>query len=317
MSTLREAAEPDWLDEEPFYNAMQRYRCAPREDQREIVACFEAVKRLVRAELAKPDAPAAAPGGWQLVPVVPTMEMVEAARDVKRRRLLRAVEDTKAGREPNTMGVTMACDEEWRAMLAAAPRPAPAEPQGAEAPQEIKSLRDRIIEGELELDGTHPPTLMFLMAEHWKAVATEHYAKAKDYDRLKHELRLSRTAPAPRPAGGERERYEFVLAQCREAQDIAGWALNDIATASTTDPRARKIATEALLSTPSQPAAQQEPLTVDYSGCDICARETATIAGFRLMVDPSLPPDVLVFRQGEREVGRIINAGITATKGER
>lgn len=56
MSTLREAAEPDWLDEEPFYNAMQRYRCAPREDQREVVACFEAVKRLVRAELAKPDA---------------------------------------------------------------------------------------------------------------------------------------------------------------------------------------------------------------------------------------------------------------------
>ena len=88
-------------------------------------------------------------------------------------------------------------------------------------------------------------------------------------------------------------------------------------TASTTDPRARKIATEALLSALSQPAAQQEPLTVDYSGCDICARETATIAGFRLMVDPSLPPDVLVFRQGEREVGRIINAGITATKGER
>ena len=70
-------------------------------------------------------------------------------------------------------------------------------------------------------------------------------------------------APAPQPAGGERERYEFVLAQCREAQDIAasrGWALNDIATASTTDPRARKIATEALLSALSQPAAQQEPV---------------------------------------------------------
>ena len=48
--------ERDWLDDEPFYNAMQRYRCAPREDQREVVACFEAVKRLVRAELAKPDA---------------------------------------------------------------------------------------------------------------------------------------------------------------------------------------------------------------------------------------------------------------------
>ena len=71
MSTLREAAEPDWLDEEPFYNAMQRYRCAPREDQREIVACFEAVKRLVRAELAKPDAPMVQ-DGWQLVPVEPT-----------------------------------------------------------------------------------------------------------------------------------------------------------------------------------------------------------------------------------------------------
>ena len=71
-------------------------------------------------------------------------------------------------------------------------------------------------------------------------------------------------APAPQPAGGERERYEFVLAQCREAQDIAasrGWALNDIATASTTDPRARKIATEALLSALSQPAAQQEQAT--------------------------------------------------------
>lgn len=60
-------------------------------------------------------------------------------------------------------------------------------------------------------------------------------------------------APAPQPAGGERERYEFVLAQCREAQDIAasrGWALNAIATASTTDPKARKIATEALLGAP-------------------------------------------------------------------
>lgn len=60
---------------------------------------------------------------------------------------------------------------------------------------EVKSLRDRIIEGELVLDGTHPPTLLFLMAEHWKAVATEYRAKAKDYDRLAHELRLSRVHP--------------------------------------------------------------------------------------------------------------------------
>lgn len=57
-----------------------------------------------------------------------------------------------------------------------------------------RSLRDRIIEGELELDGTHPPTLMFLMAEHWKAVASEYRAKANDYDRLKLELRLARLA---------------------------------------------------------------------------------------------------------------------------
>lgn len=107
-------------------------------------AIIHAVSAL-RAELAKPDAPAAAPDGWQLVPVEPTPAMIEAARDVKRRRLLRAVEDTKAGREPNTMGATMACDEEWQAMLAAAPRPAPAEPQESmrEAPADILTrLRD-------------------------------------------------------------------------------------------------------------------------------------------------------------------------------
>lgn len=38
----------DWLESEEFYNAMQRYRCAPREDQRETVAHFENVKRLLR-----------------------------------------------------------------------------------------------------------------------------------------------------------------------------------------------------------------------------------------------------------------------------
>ena len=155
-------------------------------------------------------------------------------------------------------------------------RPAPAEPQGAEAPQEIKSLRDRIIEGELELDGTHPPTLMFLMAEHWKAVATEHYAKAKDYDRLKHELRLSRTAPAPRPAGGEPVaaliRHRSLQTEARIAHDgcdhYSDWSDWEPATVqhalAVTDParNTHPLLWEArlLVDCQPQPAAQQEPL---------------------------------------------------------
>lgn len=51
--------------------------------------------------------------------------------------------------------------------------------------EELKSLVDRIIEGERELDGRDPQTLCFLMAEHWKSVATERKTKADDYDRLK------------------------------------------------------------------------------------------------------------------------------------
>ncbi len=260
MSTLREAAIGAMGALETARNGLAWYRDRYPEStdgsDDEAAGDIDAAIDALRAELAKPDAPAAAPGGWQ------------GLTEQERTKAVSAIE----GYGTDFVAPIYAVIEGIERTLFErnTPRPAPAEPQGAEAPQEIKSLRDRIIEGELELDGTHPPTLMFLMAEHWKAVATEHYAKAKDYDRLKHELRLSRTAPAPPPAGGERK-----------------------------------------------PAAQQEPLTVDYSGCDICARETATIAGFRLMVDPSLPPDVLVFRQGEREVGRIINAGITATKGER
>lgn len=42
----------DWLESEEFYNAMQGYRCAPRDDQREVVAHFENVKRHIRAALA-------------------------------------------------------------------------------------------------------------------------------------------------------------------------------------------------------------------------------------------------------------------------
>lgn len=88
---------------------------------------------------------------------------------------------------------TSAVEDFRQAQLAAAPARLAGAAQG-EA-DEVKSLRDRIIEGELVLDGTHPPTLLFLMAEHWKAVATEYRAKAKDYDRLAHELRLSRVHP--------------------------------------------------------------------------------------------------------------------------
>ena len=38
----------DWLESEEFYNAMQGYRCAPMSDQREVIAYFENVKRLIR-----------------------------------------------------------------------------------------------------------------------------------------------------------------------------------------------------------------------------------------------------------------------------
>ena len=61
------------------------------------------------------------PEGWKLVPEKATEPMLEAARDVKRRRLLAAVEATQRGEEPNTMGAVMAVQEEWTAMLAFAP----------------------------------------------------------------------------------------------------------------------------------------------------------------------------------------------------
>ena len=107
-------------------------------------------------------------------------------------------------------------------------------------------------------------------------------------------------APAPQPAGGERERYEFVLAQCREAQDIAasrGWALNDIATASTTDPKARKIATEALLGAPQVQRAGLTDEQID--------RHSIAAA--------DCPPSSTVILVSS--LRRLL--GITATKGER
>lgn len=77
----------------------------------------------VRAALAQaPQAAPTVPEEWVMVPVEPTEDMIEAARDVKRQRLLRAVEEAQAGRHPNTIGMAMACAEEWSAMLAAAPQ---------------------------------------------------------------------------------------------------------------------------------------------------------------------------------------------------
>ncbi len=40
----------DWLESEAFYNAMQGYRMAPRDEQREVVAHFENVKRMIRQQ---------------------------------------------------------------------------------------------------------------------------------------------------------------------------------------------------------------------------------------------------------------------------
>jgi hypothetical protein len=38
----------EWLSGEEFYNAMQRYRCAPITNQSEVLYCFEDVKKLIK-----------------------------------------------------------------------------------------------------------------------------------------------------------------------------------------------------------------------------------------------------------------------------
>lgn len=68
-----------------------------------------------RAELAKPDAPAGAPDGWQLVPVEPTQAMCQEGQ-------------WKAQEWPK---FPLRISPIYQAMLAAAPRPAPAEPQAS------------------------------------------------------------------------------------------------------------------------------------------------------------------------------------------
>ncbi len=42
----------EWLDSRDFYEAMQGYRCAPLDNQREVIANFENVKRLIRERFA-------------------------------------------------------------------------------------------------------------------------------------------------------------------------------------------------------------------------------------------------------------------------
>lgn len=266
MSTLREAAIGAMGALETARNGLAWYRDRYPEStdgsDDEAAGDINAAIDALRAELAKPDAPAAAPGGWQ------------GLTEQERTKAVSAIE----GYGTDFVAPIYAVIEGIERTLFErnTPRPAPAEPQGAEAPQEIKSLRDRIIEGELELDGTHPPTLMFLMAEHWKAVATEHYAKAKDYDRLKHELRLSRTAPAPRPAGGEPVaaliRHRSLQTEARIAHDgcdhYSDWSDWEPATVqhalAVTDParNTHPLLWEArlLVDCQPQPAAQQEPL---------------------------------------------------------
>lgn len=66
---------------------------------------------------------AAAPG-WKLVPIEPTLEMIEAGKHVKRLRLLDSVKAIQAGQDPDEL-IGKTAGAEYCAMLAVAP-PAPA-----------------------------------------------------------------------------------------------------------------------------------------------------------------------------------------------
>ena len=73
----------------------------------------------------RPDYTSPEPDGHALVPVQPSPEMIEAARDVKRQRLVHAAAELKQGKRPDTIGMAMSVNEEWAAMLAARPLTAP------------------------------------------------------------------------------------------------------------------------------------------------------------------------------------------------
>lgn len=57
----------------------------------------------------------------QTRPIWRTNEMVEASRGVKRQRMLVAAGMLKQGKRPDTISMSLATDEEWAAMIAAAP----------------------------------------------------------------------------------------------------------------------------------------------------------------------------------------------------
>ena len=108
--------------------------------------------QMIVGALAKP---AAAPEGWQLVPVEPTEAMWSAGRDPVMFRELKhyrpaslpvpAWQRNPDGTvEKDTSKGTTAVHV-WRAMLAAAPRPAPAEPQPAAQQEPLCMCKDRAL----------------------------------------------------------------------------------------------------------------------------------------------------------------------------
>lgn len=66
LRSLQPVSGGDWLEEQDFYEAMQGYRCAPPDDQREVVAHFEHVKRFIRARISAPQAV-----GWMDISTAP------------------------------------------------------------------------------------------------------------------------------------------------------------------------------------------------------------------------------------------------------
>ena len=159
MSTLREAAIGAMGALETARNGLAWYRDRYPEStdgsDDEAAGDIDAAIDALRAELAKPDAPMVQ-DGWQLVPVGLTEAMhVAGVRTI--------VHCTGNDDWPPRV---------WHAMLADAPRPAPAEPQ----PE-----RDFAAE-----------------VDHWMKRSKEWRKRAEAAEAL-----LSAQPPAPQPAGGE------------------------------------------------------------------------------------------------------------------
>lgn len=138
MSTLREAAEK-------ALKALDVATTPLAKDRQEVLSAMAAL----RAELAKPDAPMVQ-DGWQLVPVEPTPQMV-AAYLGSNRDYWQIVDE-----KPTVLGKWRNGTPEeavafaYASMLAAAPRPAPAEPQPIAAQaSEVEALRKRAETWEL------------------------------------------------------------------------------------------------------------------------------------------------------------------------